>query len=144
MMKAFSLILVAMLCCLCPAAEQPASAPETPATPQDKNLTHRDAANLLIDLLRDTEACLDSCKDAASVEAALPRLRELAERAQQIKSIQDKLPEPTTQDYMLDMAQLSAFNTIWKAVQEQIERLEKAQLISQEMRDILRIAPPAS
>ena len=108
---------------------------------QEAPSTHQEAARQLIELLVQTEACLASCTDAATVQAALPRLRELAEQANQLKLAQAALPEPTTQDYLAAQELLGAFNTTWKAVRDHISRLEKAELISPEMREILHIAP---
>lgn len=129
-MRTALLTMLALLCCLSPAAELPA--------------THREVSLRLIELLTDTSACLESCTDAATVQAALPRLKELAAQAAELKATQDKLPEPTTQDYMIDKELLGAFNTAWKTVRDHIDRLEKAQLVSPELREVLRITPPGA
>lgn len=105
---------------------------------------HQDCALALLQLLSDTEICLNGCRDAASVQAALPRLRELKRQARQIAETQQHLPEPTSQDLLSMNQHLQRFNTLWDAIKEHIHRLEEAGLISQEMRDILCIAPPTA
>lgn len=104
-------------------------------------ITHREATEWLVELLVDTDACLASCTDEASVQEALPRLRELAARAEQLKQAQSKLPEPTTQDYLAGQELLGAFNAAWKAVRAHIDRLERTQLMSPALREVLRVAP---
>lgn len=37
--------------------------------------------------------------------------------------------------------QMEAFNTVWGAIRDHIERLETERLMSEEMRQILHIAP---
>ena len=115
-------------------AQQDAPAPKVPST-------HREAALALIDLLRQTEACLATCTDARSVQAALPQLRSLAEQAHSFKRTQDALPEPTTQDYMSAQGVSSDFSTVWAAIRAHIQRLEKDKLMNPELREVLVIAP---
>ena len=103
--------------------------------------THQEAAHRLIELLVDTEACLATCTDADSVQAALPRLRELAQRAQDFKTAQNALHEPTTQDYMAAQELLEDFHRTWKAIRSHISRLDAAGLITPELRDILHLSP---
>ena len=102
--------------------------------------THQEAAMQLIELLEETEACLAGCTDAAGVQAALPRLQDLAARARAFKGMQDSLPEPTTQDYIAAQDLLGRFNTIWQAIRDHIARLKRENLLSPELRDILLIA----
>lgn len=128
---------LALLCALSMAAEE-AGQPQLPPPPA----THQEAAWQLVQLLRDTDTCLASCTDAAAVQAALPRLRELADRAATLKRAQNSLPDPTKQDYSVGHELLSAFTLVWKSVREHIDRLEQAGLMSPELRDILRVAPP--
>ena len=111
---------------------------------EEQPTTHREAAQQLVELLVDTDVCLATCTDAASVQAALPKLRELAARAEQLKIAQSKLPEPTIQDYLYGQELLGAFNTAWQAVRAHIDRIEQAHLMSPELRDILRVTPPDS
>lgn len=131
-MRAFPMIAAALLL-TCPVTAQQ----EQPLSPD----THRNVAILLIDLLAETESCLAACTDEASVRAALPRLQELAERARALKAAQDRLPEPTTQDYMLDQALIQSFTSTWEALRNQLIRLERTGLMSDEMREILHVAP---
>lgn len=103
---------------------------------------HVDLTTSIIEFLSRTELCLNSCRDAASVTAAIPQLKELRAECDQIVETQRSLPEPTIQDYMAVQNQMEAFNTVWNAIRNHIERLEQEQLLSPEMREILHIAPP--
>ncbi len=124
------------------AEENPA--PTTPAQ-QPTPATHREAALILIDLLRQTQECLATCTDVRSVQSATPQLRELGQKVRDFKAMQDRLPEPTTQDYMAAQDLTGDFNTVWNAIRDHIERLIKAQLVTQELADLLGIqAPPHS
>lgn len=103
---------------------------------------HQDCALALLQLLSDTEICLNGCRDAASVQAALPRFRELSERAHRLAEVQRHLPEPTSQDLISMNQHMERFNLLWGAIGDHIHRLEKAGLVSHELRDILHLAPP--
>ena len=129
-MKSFILSLVCACVGLCSAAEEAAA----PAS-------HIDLTYTILDFLSRTELCLNSCRDAESVKAALPQLRELQQECAHIVATQQELPEPTIQDYMAVQNQMESFNTIWDAIRNHIERLETEKLLSDEMREILRIAP---
>ncbi len=94
---------------------------------------------MLIGLLQQTQSCLASCTDAASVRAALPQLRLLARQIHSFKEMQEHLPEPTTQDYIAAQNLTGDFNTAWNAIREHIERLENAQLMTQELSELLGI-----
>lgn len=115
----------------------PAQQQEEPPAPA----THQEAAEQLIDLLEETEACLAGCRDAAGVQAALPRLRKLSERAQAFKEAQNRLPEPTTHDYIAAQDLLKRFNTSWQAIRDHISRLRQAGLLTQELSSVLVISP---
>lgn len=106
--------------------------------------THRSLAGKLIHLLSATEICLNSCQDAASVEAALPELRRLASIADDLASRQAALPPPTVQDDMAAADLVDDFATIWQAICKHIERLQKAGLVSDALRDVLKLAPPTT
>ncbi len=110
---------------------------------QEEPTTHREAALMLINLLRQTDDCLATCVDASTVRAALPKLRELATLARDFKRMQNALPEPTTQDYMAAQDLTGDFNTVWNSIRAHIERMESAKLLTPELREILAIAPPA-
>lgn len=126
-----------LLAALLPAQEEVPAIDE--AAPQPA--THQKAAAQLIELLEETEACLAGCTDAAGVQAALPRLHDLAYRAREFKEMQDHLPEPTTQDYIAAQELLGRFNTIWQAIRDHIERLKKENLLTPELRSVLVIEP---
>ena len=134
-LRPFLLLVAAALLLPSLRAQQEEPAQKAPAT-------HREAAQMLIDLLRQTDACLATCTDADSVQAALPKLRELAVLTRDFKHMQDSLPEPTTQDYMAAQDLAADFNTVWNSIRTHIKRLETAQLLTPELRDILVIAPP--
>ncbi len=102
---------------------------------------HVDMTTAIIEFLSRTELCLNTCRDEASVKAAIPQLQELKQECDKIVEAQRALPEPTIQDYMAVQNQMEAFNTVWNAIRDHIERLEQEQLLSDEMRDILHIAP---
>ena len=103
--------------------------------------THHTLAQEVINLLAETELLLSTCTDAAGVEAALPKLKELAQLAQSIHSRQLKLPNSTLQEDISIAALVQEFQLIWGAICGHIERLEKAGLLSNDLRDVLRIAP---
>ncbi len=103
--------------------------------------THQEFIPTLLELLRQTEQGLAACTDASTTKAALPRLRELAARARQLSAHQQSLPEPTVQDYMAAHPHVAEFNKLWEAICAHIERLEQAQLITAELRDLLQLAP---
>lgn len=105
---------------------------------------HVDLTTTIIEFLSRTELCLNSCQDEASAQAAIPQLQELKKECDTLVETQRALPEPTIQDYMAVQNQMEAFNTVWNAIRDHIERLEQAGLMSQEMRDILHIAAPES
>ena len=102
---------------------------------------HVDLTTVIVDFLSRTELCLNSCRDAGSAAAAIPQLKELRKECDAIVETQRSLPEPTIQDYMAVQSQMEAFNTVWNAIRDHIERLENEQLLTPEMREILHIAP---
>ncbi len=112
------------------------------ASAQEMPTNHADMAKAILSFLSRTEQCLNSCQDEESVKAAIPRLKELKAECDKLAAVQQQLSEPTVQDYMTEHNNAAAFNTIWKALRAHIERLETAQIMTPEMRDILYIAPP--
>lgn len=110
-----------------------------PAAPAN----HVDMAGAILDFLSRTELCLNSCRDAASTQAAIPKLQELRQESIQLAETQRNLTEPTIQDYMAVQDKMEAFTTIWNAIRKHLERLEEEQLMTSELRQILHIAPPA-
>lgn len=127
-MKNFLLTLLSFLSLSCLAEETGAA-------------SHIDLTHTVLDFLSRTELCLNACRDAESVAAAIPQLRELEKECGTIVEAQRALPEPTVQDYMAVQDQMEAFNTVWDAICKHIERLETEQLMTEEMRHILHIAP---
>lgn len=103
--------------------------------------THHTLAREIINLLSETELVLNSCTDEISTAAAIPRLRELAQQAQTIHERQLKLPNSTLQEDISIAALVQEFQLIWGAICAHIERLDKAGLLSNELREVLRIAP---
>lgn len=103
--------------------------------------THHTLAREIIDLLAETELVLNSCTDEISTAAAISRLRELAQQAQSIHERQRKLPNSTLQEDISIAALVQEFQIIWGAICAHIERLDKAGLLTPELREVLRIAP---
>lgn len=112
------------------------------ASAQEAPSNHADMARAILDFLSRTELCLNSCQDAESARAAIPQLKELKAECDRLAAAQKLLPEPTVQDYMTEHNNAATFNIIWKAIRAHIERLEAANIMTREMRDILYIAPP--
>lgn len=126
---------------LSPAQEESVTAPAPAAAD-----SHAELADMLVGLLQRTIATLEQCRDAASVEAALPQLKEQREEAAQLMARQAALPEPTVQDYMAAQARANDFLDAKRAIQTHITRLQTEGLMTAEIREILGIAPetPAS
>ena len=115
----------------------PMAAQDAPAPPASLE-SHRDLAHAITDFLSRTEVCLRGCTDAASVQAAMPKLRELAQEARRLADAQAALPEPTMQDYMASQELALQFLPIWKAIRAHMERLEKDGLMTDELRALLQ------
>ena len=111
------------------------------ATAQDTADTHQSLAKEVITLLADTELALNSCRDAESVQAALPTFRELAKQAETIKQKQLALPDSTLQEDITIARDVQDFQILWEAIQAHIDRLMNENLLTPELRDVLRIAP---
>lgn len=103
--------------------------------------SHQDLALEVLQYLSDTETCLNSCVDEDSVASALPRLRQLAAQARSLAERQRKLDEPSLQDHIAMQQHVKRFNTLWSAIRQHLDRLEKSNLMSPELRDVLRVAP---
>lgn len=119
------LLLLPAICCVAPAQTD----------------THISIAHAVIDLLSETELCLNNCRDAQSVQSSLPRLRELAAQARKLLASQAMLEDSSVQDDMAASALVKDFSLLWEAIQQHIARLEKDGLMSPELREILCIAP---
>ena len=102
---------------------------------------HVDMTSAILDFLSRTELCLNSCRDTASVAEAVSQLNQLKQECAQLVETQRQLPEPTVQDYMAVQSKMEAFNTLWAAIRNHIERMEQEQLLTPELREILHISP---
>lgn len=102
--------------------------------------THQDMAEALLNFLSRTELCLRSCTDEASVNAALPQLRQLAKEADKLAAAQAALPEPTVQDFMSVQDKMGTFDSICKAIQAHLVRLSEKGLLNDNFRQILKIS----
>ena len=108
---------------------------------QETELSHASIAQEIIALLSDTELVLNSCRDKESVAAAIPELRELAARARDIRTRQLTLPDSSLQEDISIARSVPDFRTLWDAVSAHIERLQNENLMSDELREVLCIAP---
>lgn len=111
------------------------------AAAQDTPDTHQSLAKEVLALLSDTELALNSCRDAESVKEALPTFRELAKQAEAIKQKQLALPDSTLQEDITIARNVQDFQMLWEAIRAHIDRLMNENLLSPELRDVLRIAP---
>ncbi len=112
-----------------------------PLMAQETELSHASIAQEIIALLSDTELVLNSCRDQESVAAAIPELRELAARARDIRTRQLTLPDSSLQEDISIARSVPDFRTLWDAVSAHIERLQNENLMSDELREVLCIAP---
>lgn len=103
--------------------------------------THQGIAEALVELLSRTELCLNGCTDAASVQAALPQLQQLAAEAADLSARQKALPEPTVQDYMASQVLAKDFLVLQRAIRQHLDRLQKGGLMTPELREILKTEP---
>lgn len=103
--------------------------------------THYLLAQEVINLLSETEMTLAGCTDAAGTEAALPKLRELAAQAAELRTRQQQLPDSTLQEDLTIAPLVQDFQLLWAAIRSHIERLEREGLLSAQLREVLRIAP---
>lgn len=103
--------------------------------------THLDLAHALVDLLSETEACLNTCRDKESVQAAIPRLEQLAQQARQLRQEQAALPNSTVQDDIAAAELAGDFMMLWNAICQHVERLETSGLMSEDLRNVLRVSP---
>ena len=101
--------------------------------------THQSLAIELVSILSETEIQLRSCTDEHSIEAAIPQLLQLKERATQLKERQKSLPEPTVQDFLAAEQLISDFNTLAQAIEQHITRLQQQNLVSPELKSVLHL-----
>lgn len=131
----FTALGLALLC----GAAMPIAAQEEAAAD-----SHMEMAEALLDFLSRTDACLATCTDETSTQAALPQLRGLKEEAAALAARQAALPEPTVQDYMAVQSKANDFLQCWQSVRAHIERMQQAGLLRGEIREILHLAPEES
>lgn len=112
----------------------------SPAIAQQLPSTHQDMAEHLLDFLSRTELCLRDCTDENSLASVLPKLRLLAREADKLAAAQAALPEPTVQDFMAVQDKMGTFDSICKAIQSHLLRMSKNGLLTEEIRQILKIS----
>lgn len=103
--------------------------------------SHISIAEQLVELLQHTADCLESCTTEETAATALPTLQGLQEQAAALAAAQSALPEPTVQDYMAVQNRANDFLDAKKRIQREIQRMQKAGLLTAEIREVLRIAP---
>ena len=99
--------------------------------------THISLANEIIDLLSETEICLNLCRDPQSVQDVLPQLQDLQKRAQDIKMRQSTLPDLTPEDDKKIAPLISTFITLQDAITAHLHRLSAEKLLSPELIRVL-------
>ncbi|MBR4309624.1 MAG: hypothetical protein IKT79_01235 [Akkermansia sp.] len=103
--------------------------------------THVSLANEIVDLLSQTEVCLNLCRDEESVREVVPQLQELAKLAADIKERQDKLPDLTPEEDREIASLIRTYLTLQRAIDEHVDRIIAEQLLSPELAAILCISP---
>lgn len=103
--------------------------------------SHISIAEQLVELLQRTADCLESCTTEETAAAALPSLQGLQDQAATLAAAQAALPEPTVQDYMAVQNRANDFLDAKKRIQREIQRMQKAGILTAEIRKILCIAP---
>lgn len=99
--------------------------------------THLSLANEIIDLLSETEVCLNLCRDAQSVQEILPQLQNLQKRAQDLKNRQNELPDITPEDDKQIAPLIKTFITLQDAITAHLQRLSTEQLLTPELLQII-------
>lgn len=103
------------------------------------SMTHQGYAAALLDLLAETELSLAQCKDTASRDAQIPRLRTLSQEMANLHQIKQNLPEPTIADYIAAESQVGEFNMLWSAIKKHVQRLDEEELYNEELLNILKL-----
>ncbi|MBE6417483.1 MAG: hypothetical protein E7033_03335 [Akkermansiaceae bacterium] len=104
------------------------------ATAQD---THLSLANEIINLLSETEICLNLCRDAQSVQDVLPQLADLQKRAQDLKKRQNALPDITPEDDKQIAPLIKTFITLQDAITAHLQRISAEQLLTPELLHVI-------
>ncbi len=101
--------------------------------------THTQYSVSLVALLQKTLTSLQACQDAASTEAQLPKLREYQKEMDELSRALVRLPSPSAVDYVQAQDQLIEFNRTWRLISEEIQRLGREKLLSEELIEILKV-----
>lgn len=104
------------------------------ANAADSNIS---LANEIIDLLSATEICLNTCRDAQSVQAALPQLQQLAQKAADIKNRQAAMQNLTPAEDKEIAKLIRTFSTLTKAIDEHLKRIAASGLMTPELAAVL-------
>lgn len=107
---------------------------------EEATVTHFSIAQDVIALLSETELTLSSCTDEQSVTAALPKLRQLGEQARAIAARQRSLPDSSLNEDLTIAPLIRDFQVLWDAIRAHIERLENSGLMSDDLKNVLKIA----
>ncbi len=100
--------------------------------------THLSLAQEVVNLLSETEICLNLCQDEQGVKSQLPKLQELANYARDIHRRQQQLPDATlSEDIQIHKQCVPDFTELRKAIDAHIIRLRNNNLITPELAEIL-------
>lgn len=103
--------------------------------------THVSLANEIVDMLSQTEICLNLCRDEESVREVIPQLQELAKTAADIKERQDKLADLTPEEDRAIASLIRTYLTLQRAIDAHVDRIIHEQLLSPELAEVLCISP---
>ncbi len=103
--------------------------------------SHSQYSASLVALLEKTLASLQACQDAESVEKQLPILKTYQQEMDTLSRVLTKLPTPSAVDYVQAEEHLLSFNKTWRLISEEIERLGRQRLLTQDLLDVLKIQP---
>ncbi len=101
--------------------------------------THTQYSASLVALLGKTLVSLQACQDPASTQAQLPILKQYQQEMDRLSRVLVKLPSPSAVDYVQAHDQLIEFNRTWRLISEEIQRLEREKLLSDELIEILKV-----
>lgn len=99
--------------------------------------SHLSLAKEIVNLLSATEICLNTCQTAADVQAVLPQLEQLAQKAAAIKERQSMLPDFTPAEDKEIAKLIPIYTTLSKTINAHLQRLSQAGLMSPELRAVL-------
>lgn len=101
--------------------------------------THYSLANEVVELLSQTEICLNMCRDEQSVQEVIPHLEELRELAHQIKERQQALQDITPKEDKKIAKLIRTYITLDRAISEHLRRLSDEGLISEDLSRVLGV-----